>query len=132
MSETVKNRFAVILRTEREKRGWTLEQMAEYLGTKKQVLSRYERGERNPKLITAALFAQKLGIPMQEFEQDIEVPMRLISSMELSKEEQERVRLLKLIEKHSVAIELLDSLPDSDYKRAVEVLRILSDQSDKQ
>jgi len=48
----------------RESRKMTLEEMADTLGTTKQALSRYERGERTPKITAAAKFADILGIPL--------------------------------------------------------------------
>lgn len=44
----------------------TLEEMASYLETTKQALSRYERCERTPKITIAAKFAEKLGVPLKE------------------------------------------------------------------
>ena len=132
MSESSKNRFAEILKEERKRREWTLEQMADYLGTKKQVLSRYERGERNPKLITAALFAQKLHIPIEAFEKDIDYQNAVSTSKQLSDEEQEKVRVLRLLEKHYDAIELLESIPDEDMKQALDFLSYLSNRAKKE
>lgn len=48
----------------REENNWTLEEMAQKLGTTKQALSRYERGERVPKISVANDFAKKLGVPL--------------------------------------------------------------------
>ena len=50
----------------RETRQMTLEEMADFLGTTKQALSRYERGERTPKITAAAKFADLLGMPLIE------------------------------------------------------------------
>lgn len=49
-----------------EENGWTLEEMAKRLGSTKQVLSRYERGERTPKITMAAKFAEALGVSLQD------------------------------------------------------------------
>jgi len=54
-----------ILRLIRDDMGMTLEEMAAFLGTSKQVLSRYERGERAPKLATAMEFARKLNVSLE-------------------------------------------------------------------
>ena len=54
-----------ILRQIRERNGWTLEEMASKLGTTKQALSRYERGERSPKLHVAAHFSEVLGVSLE-------------------------------------------------------------------
>lgn len=132
MSENKRNRFAEILREERKRRDWSLEQMADYLGTKKQVLSRYERGERNPKLITAAMFAQKLHIPIEAFEKDVDYQSTNVISKQLSEEEQEKIKVLRLLEKHADAIELLESIPDEDMKQALDFLSYLSNRAKKE
>ena len=44
----------------------SLEEMAQMLDTTKQALSRYERGERQPKISVAAKFSEILGIPISE------------------------------------------------------------------
>ena len=59
-------KFGEVLRSIRERNKWTLEEMAAYLDTTKQVLSKYERGERTPKITMAAQFAEKLGLPLEE------------------------------------------------------------------
>lgn len=132
MSENKRNRFAEILKEERKRRGWSLEQMADYLGTKKQVLSRYERGERNPKLITAAMFAQKLHIPIESFEKDVDYQSAPVISKQLSDEEREKIKVLRLLEKHANAIELLESIPDEDMKQALDFLSYLSNRAKKE
>ena len=58
--------FGENLKAIRENNGWTLEEMAEKLGSTKQVLSRYERGERTPKITMASHFADALGVPLRE------------------------------------------------------------------
>lgn len=58
------NEIGQAIKEIRESNHWTLEEMAKKLGTTKQALSRYERGERVPKLSVANDFAKKLGIPL--------------------------------------------------------------------
>ena len=57
--------FGDALRAIREKNGWTLDDMAKRLNTTKQALSRYERGERTPKITVAAKFAEILDVPLE-------------------------------------------------------------------
>ena len=57
--------FGTILRRIRKERHLTLDKMAEMLGTTKQALSRYERGERTPKITAAARFAEILDVPLE-------------------------------------------------------------------
>lgn len=57
-------KFGQNMKMIRESRHMTLEEMAEFLGTTKQALSRYERGERTPKITAAARFADLLGVKL--------------------------------------------------------------------
>jgi repressor LexA len=67
------NTFGKVLRNIRFRNGWTLEEMAQRLGTSKQVLSKYERNERLPKAETAWHYAQVLGIDVNDFFTDEEI-----------------------------------------------------------
>ena len=58
--------FGDNLKSIREKHGMTLDEMARNLGTTKQALSRYERGERTPKITAAAKFAEVLGVSLED------------------------------------------------------------------
>lgn len=58
--------FGDALKAIREKNGWTLDEMAKRLNTTKQALSRYERGERTPKITIAAKFAEILNVDLSE------------------------------------------------------------------
>lgn len=58
--------FGAVLREIRKKNDWTLAEMAEKLGTTKQAISKYERGERTPKITVVAKFSEILDIPMSE------------------------------------------------------------------
>ena len=57
--------FSDALKSIRERNGWTLDEMAKRLNTTKQALSRYERGERTPKITVAAKFAEILDVPLE-------------------------------------------------------------------
>ena len=57
--------FGDRLRQIRKERGMTQEQLAEILGTSKQVLSRYEKNQRAPKITIATDYAEKLGIDVE-------------------------------------------------------------------
>ena len=56
--------FAKTMKAIREENGWTLEEMAMKLGTTKQALSKYERGERTPKITVASHFAEILNVDL--------------------------------------------------------------------
>ena len=66
--------FGNVLKSIRESRDMTLEEMALFLGTTKQALSRYERGERTPKITAAARFADLLGVPLKDLVGEDEKP----------------------------------------------------------
>ena len=58
--------FGKTMKEIREQHDWSLEEMAQRLGTTKQALSKYERGERTPKVTVAAKFADILGMPLEQ------------------------------------------------------------------
>ena len=57
--------FAARLRALRRSSGMTQEEFAGLLGTSKQVISRYELGQRCPPLAVAVDFAWRLGVPLE-------------------------------------------------------------------
>lgn len=60
---TIMGEFSRVLRELRLKRNLSQEEMASLLGTSKQVVSRYELGQRTPKVSTLKAWAEKLGVP---------------------------------------------------------------------
>ena len=62
--------FSETLRRLRFERHMTQEEFAELLGTTKQNISRYESGAVSPKISTAAIMADKLGISLSELTGD--------------------------------------------------------------
>jgi transcriptional regulator with XRE-family HTH domain len=57
-------RFSEKLKLIREEKQMSLAEFADLLGTSKQVLSRYERGESNPKIATVVHYANVLDVPL--------------------------------------------------------------------
>ena len=49
----------------RKERGMNMTEFANLLGTSKQVINRYERGENTPKITTVAHYAEVLGVSLQ-------------------------------------------------------------------
>ena len=89
--------FGKALKEYRIREKLSLEEMAQKLGTTKQALSRYERGERQPKISVAAKFSEILGIPMSELAGGTEYsPMKIIHEdiMLIEKPKSEKVRTL--------------------------------------
>lgn len=60
------NMFGENLKRIREERGLSQEQLAGILDTSKQVISRYETGQRSPKINTASEYAIKLNVALTE------------------------------------------------------------------
>ena len=125
-----RTKFGNILLNEREKRKMTQDEFAKFLGTSKQAISYYERGERTPKYITALSISKKLGIPISEFEEEIELDnVKVVSQRKLTEDESRNIDRLLNIQKNAEAIDLLLSLPDEQRKQAVDYLRFLSVQA---
>lgn len=57
-------KFCEKLKLLREERGMSLSEFANLLGTSKQVLSRYERGENTPKITTVTHYAKVLDVSL--------------------------------------------------------------------
>ena len=49
----------------REEKGMNMTEFAKLLGTSKQVIARYEKGENTPKITTVAHYAKVLGVSLQ-------------------------------------------------------------------
>lgn len=56
--------FGEKLKKYREEHGMSQEQLGAVLGTSKQVISRYEKGQRSPQLDTVQSYALKLDLPI--------------------------------------------------------------------
>lgn len=63
-------KFCEKLKLLREERNMSLSEFATLLGTSKQVLSRYERGENTPKITTVAHYANILNVTLEYFMND--------------------------------------------------------------
>ena len=59
-------KFANAMHTLRKQKKMSLEELAQKIGTHKQMLSRYERGERVPKITMANKIAEALGTTLDE------------------------------------------------------------------
>lgn len=63
-------KFCEKLKLLREERDMSLAEFATLLGSSKQALSRYERGENTPKITTVAHFAEVLGVSIKYLAND--------------------------------------------------------------
>jgi transcriptional regulator with XRE-family HTH domain len=57
-------RLGARVRELRRERGWTLEHLAERSGVSRAMISKLERGEKNPTLVVAAKVAEGLGVSL--------------------------------------------------------------------
>ncbi|MBQ9720568.1 MAG: helix-turn-helix transcriptional regulator, partial [Oscillospiraceae bacterium] len=62
--------FGKNLKRIRKQHGLTQDGLAELLNTSKQVISRYENGQRSPKVSVVGEYAEKLGVPITELTDD--------------------------------------------------------------
>ena len=75
------SRFSENLRRIRFERHMTQEEFADLLGTKKQNISRYESGAVSPKISTAEVMAEKLGMTLSELNGSEDLPGKLPSNV---------------------------------------------------
>ena len=62
--------FGDMLKAIRKERSLTQDELASILGTTKQVISRYETGQRVPKLTVAQEYARRLGVTLDRIAGD--------------------------------------------------------------
>ena len=64
VDEVSSGRLGERVRALRRERGWTLENLAERSGVSRAMISKLERGEKNPTLVVAAKLAEGLGVTL--------------------------------------------------------------------
>lgn len=105
--------FGEKLKAIRENRKLSQEQLADILGSSKQVISRYENG-RNPNILVAKRFAEKLNIPIVNLVDDnVDVfSVETLSESELDNQ----------------IIKVFDRLSEEKQKQALDYLAFLASQ----
>lgn len=89
------SRFSENLRRIRFERHMTQEEFADLLGTTKQNISRYESGAVSPKISTAEVMAEKLGMTLSELNGSEDLPGKLPSNVRpISSLHRQRVPLI--------------------------------------
>ena len=81
--------FSETLRRIRMSKSMSQEELADFLGTSKQNISRYESGEVSPKISTAAQIARKLGVSLSYLNGEPEDPFDDPDLWTLRQEERE-------------------------------------------
>ena len=66
VQEVSSGRLGERVRALRRERGWTLEALAERSGVSRAMISKLERGEKNPTLVVAAKLAEGLGVTLSQ------------------------------------------------------------------
>jgi transcriptional regulator with XRE-family HTH domain len=66
IEEVSSGRLGERVRALRRERGWTLELLAERSGVSRAMISKLERGEKNPTLVVAAKVAEGLGVNLSQ------------------------------------------------------------------
>ena len=66
VEEVSSGRLGERVRALRRERGWTLEMLAERSGVSRAMISKLERGEKNPTLVVAAKVAEGLGMNLSQ------------------------------------------------------------------
>lgn len=87
--------FGPALKAYREDHNLSQQELASILGTSKQVISRYETGQREPKIGLAKEYAQKLGLPLSYFLGDNFEDTSSDIDIQLSDFEQEVIKQLR-------------------------------------
>ena len=127
-------KFCEKLRLLREERNLTMTEFATLLGTSKQVISRYERGDNTPKITTVAHYANVLNVSLEYLMNDDVIDksganVTKNSPEELALSEGEKNLLIfyrslsdegkKLFDE---TIDSFDSLPEDKQKLALQML----------
>lgn len=100
----------------RKERGMNMTEFANLLGTSKQVIARYEKGENTPKITTVAHFAKVLGVSLQYLvnedctDKHGKLDEKITPSATLREGEEDLLRLFRM-------------LPEEAQKMYLEVLR---------
>lgn len=118
-----------LLRIERE---MNQTEFAKFLGTSKQVISRYEKGENTPKITTVLEYSKKLGVPLSYFTNDN------IETIELNKEnaikdipmeQEETPEKLELNEGEEMLLDLFRRVPVESQRMVLDMIKIVLKQS---
>ena len=87
-------RFAKAILARRKELGLTQEELADRVGTTKQVVSKYENGQRSPKVIMANAFADALGTTLDELLGVEKADPALVKQAEEEYEKNKDIRVL--------------------------------------
>ena len=111
--ENMTQKFAEAVHRRRRELGLTQDELAKRIGTTKQMVSKYELGQRSPKVAMANAFAEALETTLDDL-------------LEVEKEEDmsEKVEPPKTIEARILS-EGIDKLPKEQRERALAMFRVM-------
>jgi transcriptional regulator with XRE-family HTH domain len=104
--------FGEKLKKYRTERGMSQESLASILGTSKQVISRYETGQRSPKIVDVIGYTEKLDLPSSYF-----MDNSITSVVEASNQ-------LVLSEGEQLLLELFRQVPADQQRIVLDMIRV--------
>ena len=123
-------KFCEKLKLLREEKRMNLSQFADLLGTSKQVLSRYERGENTPKITTVSHYAEVLNVPLAYLMNDDVTDKHTHSEeMKLSEGEMKWLELYHKLSKETremlvTSLDSFDPLTLEQQQLALDLIRV--------
>ena len=113
-------KFGEKLKLLREERDMSLSEFATMLGTSKQVISRYERGENTPKITTVAHYAKVLNVSLAYLMND-NVTDRTGATLANKTNSPEEP---KLTEGEKMLLDLFRLVPEDKQQMVLEMVRV--------
>ena len=101
----------------RQEKGMNMTEFAQLLGTSKQVIARYERGENTPKITTVDHYAKVLGVSLQYLINED------CTDRNGNNDVQTKSPSVTITEGEQALLELFRKLPDEAQKMYLEILR---------
>lgn len=111
-------KFCQKLKLLRKERNMNITEFATLLGTSKQVISRYERGENTPKITTVSHYANILNVSLEYLMDDNVIDRNIVSKKENTPED------FILSEGEKVLIDLFRQIPEEKQKAFIEMGRL--------
>lgn len=113
-------KFSEKLKLLREEREMSLAEFATLLGTSKQVISRYERGENTPKITTVAHYASVLNVSLAYLMNDNVTDRTVPTPTNKTKSPEEP----KLSEGEKILLDLFRKVPEDQQQMILGMIRV--------
>ena len=113
-------KFCDKLKLLREEKKMSLAEFADLLGTSKQVISRYERGEHTPKITTVAHYAEVLNVSLAYLINDNEMNRTATMSAHNKNTPDEQ----RLTEGEKILLDLFRQIPEAQQQVFLEMGRV--------